>query len=180
MVSEKVIVQTKKRIKGFFRKTCIVVTEEELRKIEVTDFGLSDFYNIGLSVVIYINTSRVCAKELALLPFQICPQHKHPDIANKSGKEETFRCRWGVVYLYVEGDKSVNIKASIPKKYSDKISVFHEILLKPGDQFTLQPNTWHWFQGGPEGAVVSEFSTHSCDDGDIFYDKDIERIPVDN
>ena len=168
------------RIIKIFKNSGIFFRQDEFCKMEITDFGLEDFLNIGLSIIIYVNTDRVCAKELALLPFQICPQHKHPNIANKPGKEETFRCRWGTVYLYVEGDRSVNIKATIPKKYSDRFNVFYEILLKPGDQYTLQPNTWHWFQSGPGGAGVSEFSTNSYDAGDIFYDKDIERVPVDN
>ena len=32
-------------------------------------------------------------------------------------------------------------------------------------------------QAGPEGAVVSEFSTHSTDENDIFLDPAIRRIP---
>ena len=148
--------------------------------MEITDFGLNDFLCIGLGVIIYVNTKRVCAKELAMTPFQICPQHKHPDIMKNPGKEETFRCRWGEVYLYIDGSTTKNIKAVIPEKYSEKFSVFHEILLKPGDQYTLSPDTGHWFQGGPQGAVLSEFSTHSYDDGDIFYDKNIERVALDN
>jgi len=39
------------------------------------------------------------------------------------------------------------------------------------------PNTLHWFQAGPEGAVISEFSTRSRDEADIFSDPDIKRIP---
>jgi len=42
--------------------------------------------------------------------------------------------------------------------------------LNPGDQYTLAPNTLHWFQSGPEGAVVSEFSTMSLDEYDIYTD----------
>nr|MBC8388605.1 D-lyxose/D-mannose family sugar isomerase [Actinomycetota bacterium] len=53
-------------------------------------------------------------------------------------------------------------------------------ILKPGNQYTLEPDTWHWFQGGENGAVLSEFSTHSYDARDIFYDKKIERVAVDN
>jgi D-lyxose ketol-isomerase len=49
--------------------------------------------------------------------------------------------------------------------------------LKPGDQYTLFPDTRHWFQAGPEGAVVSEFSTRSTDDQDIFTDPRIKRMP---
>ena len=39
------------------------------------------------------------------------------------------------------------------------------------------PGTRHWFVGGPEGAVVSEFSTPSFDEMDVFTDPRIERIP---
>jgi D-lyxose ketol-isomerase len=52
-----------------------------------------------------------------------------------------------------------------------------EVVLQPGDQFTIPPNTLHWFQAGPEGAVVSEFSTHSTDENDIFTDPRIRREP---
>ena len=37
------------------------------------------------------------------------------------------------------------------------------------------PETLHWFQGGPNGAVVSEFSTRSTDETDVFTDKNIVR-----
>jgi D-lyxose ketol-isomerase len=57
-------------------------------------------------------------------------------------------------------------------------NVRHEIILHPGEQYTLQPNTLHWFQAGPEGAVVSEFSTKSRDEFDIFTDPGIKRAPI--
>ncbi|MCD4669656.1 MAG: D-lyxose/D-mannose family sugar isomerase [Actinomycetia bacterium] len=172
--------EIKKGIIEIYKNSQMVFTEEEFRTMELTDFGLGDFYNIGLGVIIYVNTERICAKELALTPYQICPQHAHPDIKGDPGKEETFRCRWGEVYLYISGPETKDIEAKIPKRYKDSFNVFNEIILKPGDQYTLAPNTWHWFQGGPRGAVLSEFSTHSYDAGDIFYDKDIERAAVDN
>ena len=58
-------------------------------------------------------------------------------------------------------------------------TVRHEIVLRPGEQHTIPPNTLHWFQAGPEGAVVSEFSTQSRDDLDVFTDPRIERAPTD-
>lgn len=170
----------RRKIIEIYKKSKIYIKPEEFEKMEITDFGLNDFFCIGLGVIIYVNTERVCVKELALTPFQICPQHKHPNIMKNPGKEETFRCRWGEIYLYIDGSNIKNIKAVIPEKYSERFNVFHEILLKPGDQYTLAPNTWHWFQSGPQGAVLSEFSTHSYDAGDIFYDKYIERMAVDN
>jgi D-lyxose ketol-isomerase len=164
----------------FFKKSRMFFRDEEFNSMEITDFGLGDFLNIGLGLIIYVNTKRVCAKEIALLSYQICPQHMHPDINDQPGKEETFRCRWGEVYLYIPGPKTEIIKGKIPKSYYDKFNVFHEVILKPGDQYTIAPRTWHWFQAGPDGAVISEFSTHSFDEGDIFFDKNIKRIAVDN
>ena len=37
------------------------------------------------------------------------------------------------------------------------------------------PDTLHWFQAGPEGAIVSEFSTQSRDELDVFSDPLIVR-----
>lgn len=51
------------------------------------------------------------------------------------------------------------------------------IVLTPGGQHNIRPDTWHWFQGGDEGAVVSEFSTRSRDEKDVFRDPAIERVP---
>ncbi len=174
----------KNTVKGsivdILKKSKIHFRPSEIENIDITDYGLGDFYNIGLALIIYVNSARVCAKELPMTPYQICPQHRHPAIEKSPGKEETFRCRWGEVYLYTEGNKEKEIKGKIPEKYKDKFNVFHEIILRPGDQYTLNPDTWHWFQGGPEGAILSEFSTHSYDAGDIYYDKNIKRIAVDN
>jgi D-lyxose ketol-isomerase len=49
--------------------------------------------------------------------------------------------------------------------------------LKPGEQYLVMPGKKHWFQAGAEGAVVSEFSTPSTDEADIFTDPGIRRIP---
>jgi D-lyxose ketol-isomerase len=56
--------------------------------------------------------------------------------------------------------------------------VWHEVVLRPGQQHTVPPNTLHWFQAGPEGAIVSEFSTQSRDDLDVFTDPDIARTTI--
>ena len=56
----------------------IVVGPAEREAIEVADFGLGDLERIGLQLVVYVNTERVCAKELVLFPGQTCPEHRHP------------------------------------------------------------------------------------------------------
>lgn len=157
----------------YFEKANIVLTDEEKENVEVADFGLGMVNEIGLQLVVYINTDRVCAKEMVLLPYQTCPEHKHIPTAGISGKEETFRCRYGEVYLYVEGEKNADeIKAKTPPT---DITVFHEVVLKPGEQYTIMPETLHWFQAGEQGAVISEFSTRNTDETDVFTDKSIIR-----
>ncbi|HLA42973.1 MAG TPA: D-lyxose/D-mannose family sugar isomerase [Aggregatilineales bacterium] len=165
--------------KGYFDKAGIILTPEEVENIEIADLGLNEFEETGLALVTYINTERCCAKELVLMPRQTCPEHFHPPIEafNYEGKEETFRCRWGVVYLYVSGEPTPNPVASPPEKRKHTYTVWHEVILHPGEQYTIMPQTWHWFQGGAEGAVVSEFSTRSVDEADLFTDPDIKRLP---
>lgn len=157
----------------YFNKAGIALTDSEKESIEVVDFNQGIVKELGLQLLVYVNTNRVCAKEMVLLPEQTCPEHWHVPTNGMEGKEETFRCRWGEVYLYVEGEKNTDqIKAKLPP--SD-VTVFHEIILKPGEQYTIMPETKHWFQGGPEGAVISEFSTRSTDETDIFTDKKLIR-----
>lgn len=170
---------TKKEYELYQRKTAqqlfranIVLTDQEVEHIEVVDFGLNKLEKLGLELITYINTERVCAKELVLFPFQTCPEHLHPDTPYGQGKEETFRCRSGLVYLYVEGENKNPINGIIPET---TVTVFHEIILTPGMQYTIYPNTKHWFQAGLEGAIVSEFSTRSTDEYDVFTDERIIR-----
>jgi D-lyxose ketol-isomerase len=156
----------------------IVITPEEKDRFEVADFGLNDLEATGLEVLTYVNTERCCAKEIVMFPRQTCPEHWHPTMDGIPGKEETFRCRWGAVYLYVPGTPEPNPACRPPHGSGPHYTVHHEICLKPGDQYTLSPDTRHWFQAGPEGAIVSEFSTRSTDEADRFSDPGIARIPV--
>ncbi len=172
--------EAKKRAAEYFRKAGIVMTPEELELIEVADFGLDDLHETGLELVVYVNTDVYCAKEMVLFPDQTCPEHRHaplPEIGY-SGKTETFRCRYGIVYLYVEGYETKDRVCHPAKEKSGCYTVFHEIKLSPGQQYTIPPDTLHWFSAGADGAVISEFSTTSRDELDIFTDKDIKRTTV--
>jgi D-lyxose ketol-isomerase len=156
----------------------IVLTEDEIRGIEVAGFGLEQLEVQGLELITYVNTDRYCAKELVLFPRQTCPEHLHPPVDHDPGKMETFRCRSGSVLLYVEGEATVSPKAVIPAGSEAYFTVFHEIELHPGDQYTIEPGIKHWFQAGEEGAVVSEFSSTSRDEFDVFTDPRVERMPL--
>ena len=155
----------------------IDITPSERQNIEVAEFGLGELERTGLELVVYVNTDRYCAKELILFPRQTCPEHRHPPNSGDPGKMETFRCRWGSVWLYFEGEPTPNPQSRPPEGTEAYYTVFHEMLLNPGDQYTIPPNTLHWFQAGDQGAIVSEFSSTSRDDIDIFTDPRIRRIP---
>ncbi len=156
----------------------LVITPEERARLEVADFGLGAFESEGLQVLTYVNTDRCCAKEIVMFPRQTCPEHLHPTIDGRPGKEETFRCRYGTVYLYIPGAPKGKMSSKLPKGSEAHYRALHEIRLDPGDQYTLEPDTPHWFQSGDEGAIVSEFSTRSTDEADVFTDPRIARIPV--
>lgn len=154
----------------------IALGEHERRAIEVADFGLSRLRETGLQLLVYVNTDRYCAKELVLYPGQTCPEHRHPPFEGTPGKEETFRCRSGLVHLFVEGEPTREPAVQPPEGV---YTARHEIRLRPGDQHTIPPGTLHWFQAGPDGAVVSEFSTASRDELDEFSDPHVRRATED-
>ena len=162
---------------ALLRKARIPVTPSEIDAMEIADLGLGDIKHVGLEIIVYENNDRYCAKELILIPRQICPEHRHPRVNGRNmGKKETFRCRYGEIYLYVAGERTPRPKAKVPKKYKPFLTVGHEIVLKPGDMYTLPPNSLHWFQSGDRGAVVSEFSSTSTDANDLFTDPHIRRV----
>ena len=170
------LIAARERAAEVLARAGIALTEAEVGAIEVADFGLSRLDETGLQIVVYVNTERVCAKELVLFPRQLCPEHRHPPFDGTPGKEETFRCRAGVVYLYTEGD--VDPAAGGARAGGRLFTVWHETVLGPGEQYTIPPDTLHWFQAGDEGAVVSEFSTQSRDDLDVFSDPRIRRATL--
>jgi len=154
----------------------IAITADERSNIEVSDFGLGNLEKTGLQLIVYINTERVCAKELVLSPGQTCPEHRHLGDGDEEGKEETFRVRTGTVYLYVDGVPTPEPRAIAPRP--EWYTAWHEVILRPGEQYTIWPGTRHWFQAGDDGAVVSEFSTRSTDERDVFTDPEILRTTV--
>jgi D-lyxose ketol-isomerase len=177
MITQEQYQSTVERAVRKLEQAGIVVTPEERARLEVADFGLGELERTGLEVLTYVNTDRVCAKEIVMFPHQTCPEHWHPTKGTKLGKEETFRCRWGTVYLYVPGAPPPQPVCRPPAGSEAYYTVQREICLRPGEQYTLMPDTKHWFQAGPEGAIVSEFSTRSTDEEDLFADPRIRRMP---
>ena len=97
MISREEYEASKARALDFLEnKAKIAVNDKEKAEFEVADFGLGRLDDFGVQLIIMVNTDRVSAKEVVIFPGQICPQHYHPI---DPGKEETFRCRWGQMFI---------------------------------------------------------------------------------
>src|ERR1039458_2437604 len=99
MISQQQYQKTVEKTVAMLKNAGIEITPEEKGRIEVADFGLGELEKTGLEIITYVNTERVCAKELMMFPHQTCPQHLHPPVAGPFGEEETFPFRLGTNHL---------------------------------------------------------------------------------
>ncbi|MFC4551323.1 hypothetical protein ACFO3H_13465, partial [Halorussus sp. GCM10023401] len=98
--------RARERAADLLAEAGVVLTDAEREEMEVVDYGLGDLDRVGTEIVVYENNDRYCAKELVLFGGQTCPEHRHPPFDDYPGKRETFRVRWGEVYLYVEDESA--------------------------------------------------------------------------
>ena len=167
----------RQRAAQMIRTAGIHLSGEEVDKIEVVDFGLSQLEVEGIQVFTMVNTDRLAAKVLVLFPNQTEPEHWHPQVGDDPGKQETIRHIWGDLRFYVEGPENLEQGFVVDGK-EDVYTLRHELVLDPGDQLTFEPYDKHWFQGGERGAVLYSFSTTVRDGLDGFTDPNIERITI--
>ena len=80
--------QARRRAAAMLREAGFILTPHEEATIEIADLGLGELERQGLELVTYVNTDRYCAKELVLFPHQTCPQHRHPPVDGRPGKQE--------------------------------------------------------------------------------------------
>lgn len=177
MIKRKTYIEVKKRSAALIDKAGLSFTAEEKNKIDVADFGLSDIYKEGVQILTFFDTDRIAGKLLILLSDQTEPEHWHPAIGNNPGKQEIIRALWGELRFYIPGVNNMKF-GFIPEGQESNFTVRHEIIMKPGDQLVLEPGTKHWFQAGPEGALLYSFSTTVCDIKDCFTDPKIVRTTV--
>ncbi len=170
--------QARQRAAEILAKTGLVVRQDELESMEVADFGLSELETSGAQILTLVDTGQIAAKLLVLFPGQTEPEHTHMRIGDYAGKEETIRCEWGDLYLYASGEATPWPKCQPPAQRRETYTVWREIILGPGEQITLEPNTPHWFQAGPQGVVMWSFSTKAVDGKDVFTDPAIVRQTV--
>jgi D-lyxose ketol-isomerase len=178
MITQSQCLDARCRAARLIQEAGIVARQEELGTIEVADFGLGELEQTGLQILTLVSTVQIGVKVLALFPGQICAQHKHPPLGDYAGKEETLRCQWGELYLNMPGEPTPDPVARPPEHRRHTYTVWHESVLHAGDQVTSPPDTFHWFQAGPQGAVVWSYSSRATDVADVFSDPDVRRKTV--
>jgi D-lyxose ketol-isomerase len=156
-------------------KSHTVLSAEKLKTFGAWDWYLNDYEHIGVAGVEYVNTPRYCGREMVLLPEQIVPEHLSPPIdAGNPGKEKTFLLRYGDLYAYVPGEPTPHPYGHVPAARKAFFTVWHEIVLHAGDQHTFPANTRYWCQAGPDGAVITEFTSFAVNARDIYTDPEIQ------
>jgi D-lyxose ketol-isomerase len=163
------------RAASIIRESGISITDEEMEKVEVADFGLSRLDKEGAQILTLVATDRIAVKIIVMFAGQTIPEHWHPRVGEDPGKEETVRVVSGRVMFYIPGKESMR-EGFVPDGKEDAYTVRHELILGPGEQVTMQPGTKHWFQAGEENAVMYSFSSVARDVLDCFTDPDIERV----
>ena len=83
----------------------------------------------------------------------------------------------GQTRLYVPGPEN-NPQILIPAGKEAFYTARHEILINRGQQSTIDPNTEHWFQGGPDGAVNLCLQNRVDETKNIFNDPQSLGCPI--
>ena len=164
---------------AMLKQAGIVITAEERGRLEVADFGLQE-----------LEQDRLANPDLCQHRALLCKRTRHDALSNLSrtpasdgrkyfGQRRNLPLPVGHRLPLRFGKARPQTRPVVrPKGSEAHYTVWKEICLKPGDQYTLMPDTLHWFQAGAEGAVISEFSTRSTDEADYFTDPRIQRLPV--
>ena len=166
MLTGRQVQQARERAAATLEAAGLKLTPEEREGIEVVDFARNVLEDVGAQIVVYVNTERFCAKEIVLFPNQTCAEHRHPPFDGTPGKEETFRVRRGTRRRARHGQTGAGTRPRA-RSFSTRRAVH-------GAAGTRSTG----FRPGPEGAIVSEFSTRSREDLDVFTDPEMARATV--
>jgi D-lyxose ketol-isomerase len=157
------------------RETGFPITEKELEKIAVADFGLGMPEREGAQILTLFATERISAKLIVLLPGQVLPEHWHPPVGEDPGKEEIIRGYWGTVLYFDDQEGKNQDTQEIPQGKEHCYVCRSRRDLVPGAQEIIPPGRKHWLKGGVGGGCVISFSTCVRDILDQFTDTNIVR-----
>lgn len=163
--------QVEREVRELVENSGFEISEEEWKGMILNDFGMGDFRIEGAAIIDILRSNFVRTTILVLLPGQTLPEHKHPITADSPGKEETLRVLFGSVITFQPGEDTTAAPAySIPVGKETYYTSRRAVVLGKGDQQTLPPDEFHWFQAGPDGVVTIEFQNRIDETQNIFSD----------
>lgn len=152
-------------------------------KLDVTDFGLQRFGDVGLVACVLTNQPGMyCSKWLVLTDNQTCPMHYH------RVKQEDIAVEIGTLLMQISG-QSLNDQSYDDRErrvtvlldgVAEDIDCGEEgrlLIQIPGRRITLPPGVWHEFTAVGGTALAVEVSTWNDDvDDNVFDEKEIGRF----
>lgn len=174
MITKKEYMESRDKAAEMIEAAGIKLTQSEIDSMDAADFGLGRLRIEGAQIAALADTGRLSIRLIVLFPNQTLPEHYHTAIGEYQGKEETVRVLSGTLHFYIPGPENMVI-GIIPPEKEMFYACRHEIVMKPGDQLTLQPGTPHWFQAAEEGAVMFCFCTTAVDAQDVFTNPAVAR-----
>lgn len=128
---------------------------------DVTDFGLGDFSQYGLTLVNLTEQPEYCEKIMFARQGQKTPAHHHRN------KKEDIICRWGTLAIQlITGQEKVSVQ--INGELSN-VSTLAPLMLPAGWRITLTQNLDHEFWPESEYAIIGEVSTANDDVSDNYF-----------
>jgi len=161
----------------FLKRRGYPVDDNIAGKVFVSDFGLGRFTEVGLGVIIWCGDEKYgyTGLDIFLLPGQVIPEHWHVRVGDIPEKMESWLVRHGEVYACVEGPDTPNRRARLSSADAAHFAVKNERTLRVGDVAGItRPMEKHWMQAGPQGAIVSEFSTFHTGEAVRFTDPKVK------
>lgn len=136
------------------------------------DFGVGDFLSFGMGGVFWCNEKEgYFGHEIYLLPGQNIAEHRHLPTKDADGKPipckiESWQVRYGYVYGFSEVGEPNLDKFPEAKEMLSKLQIPHlksvHVEKWEADGVVRKlagPETWHFMQAGPKGAIVTEFAS---------------------
>lgn len=136
-------------------------------KWDITDFGLGDFDEYGLTLINLAEEKEYCEKLMYAHKNQKTPAHHHKK------KKEDIICRQGMLSIRFwkegaapsnEGVLEVKVNGAFRKIPSGSV-----ITLQPGERATILQEQWHEFWPETNECIISEVSTANDDVNDNFF-----------
>ena len=146
--------------RALLEQSAVSLTPSELQNLRVLDYGLGHPRVEGLQNITLLVTERLEVKVQILLPGQTVPEHLHPPYDHTDGKEENIRVVRGSLRVYLEGPDTMR-EGVLPAGKGAWYTVRNERILGPGQNISILPGRYHWFQGGSQGVVALSFYTRA-------------------